>query len=33
VLFVKPSWVLQAGQTYAERLFETLDSSRLQSLN
>jgi hypothetical protein len=31
VLFVKPSWVLQAGQTYAERLFETLDSPRLQS--
>jgi hypothetical protein len=31
VLFVKPSWVLQAGQTYAERLFETLDSPRLRS--
>jgi hypothetical protein len=30
VFFVKSSWVLQAGTTYAERLFEALESPSLR---
>ncbi len=29
LLFIRESWVRQAGETYAERLFETLDSRDL----